>query len=161
MVGANRQAWLLLAISCASLFGAAFSQCSTFPDADFIRARLQAVVGSGGGEGTNPIATLVQHHFTCIAVGSTQGTARALSIAVRYNVTSSNQPEVQRIAQLLLRCTGMEFVTQDMPLEPTQPESLFDLATRRDCFQCAISVPAGIDFNAETNCAGKSNHDCT
>ena len=151
---AKRQTWLLLTISCASLFGAAFSQCSTLPDAAFIQTRIQSIVSSSGGEGSNPDATLIQHHFTCIAVNSTHGTSRSLSIAVRYNVTSSNQPVVQRIRQLLLTCSGTNFVLQSPSNEVNQPESLFDLATRRDCLVCAISGSATID--PATNCAGKN-----
>ena len=148
--------WLLLTLMSSSLFGAAFSQCSTLPDAAFIQTRILSIVSSGGGEGSDPVATLIQHHFTCIAVGSTQGTIRSLSIAVRYNVTSSNQPEVQRIRQLLLTCSGTNFVLQSPSNEVNQPESLFDLATRRDCLVCAISGSETID--PATNCAGKNMH---
>ena len=147
--------WLLvLALSCASLFGAVFSQCSTVPDADFIENRLQSTVSGEGGEGTNPVVTLLQHHFTCVAVGSSEGTARSLSIAVRYNVTSTDQPEVQRIAQLLFECSGSNFVSQSTGFEANQNETLFNLTTRRDCWVCAISGLSTID--EDTNCAGKS-----
>ena len=151
------QTWLLLALSCASLFGAVFPQCSTLPAADFIQNRLESTVRSEGGEATNPNTTLLQHHFTCIGVGSTEGTTRSLSIAVRYNVTSTDQPEArQRIAQLLFECSGSNYIlSQSDPFEPNQPESLFNLATRRDCFLCAIMGSPTIDPN--TNCAGKSN----
>ena len=149
--------WLLLALSCASLFGAVFAQCSPLPAADFIENRLESTVRSEGGHGTNPNVTLVQHHFTCIAVGSTEGTVRSLSIAVRYNVTSTDQPEVQRISQLLFECSGSNYLlSQSDPFEPDQPESLFNLATRRDCLLCAIMGSPTIDPN--TNCAGKSNN---
>ena len=148
--------WLLLALSCASLFGAVFAQCSPLPAADFIENRLESTVRSEGGEGTNPNVTLLQHHFTCIAVGSTEGTVRSLSIAVRYNVTSTDQPEVQRIAQLLFECSGSNYIlSQSDPFEENQPESLFNLATRRDCFLCAIMGSPTID--PDTNCAGKTN----
>ena len=152
------QTWLLLALSCASLFGAVFAQsCSPLPAADFIENRLEFTVRSEGGEGTNPNVTLLQHHFTCIAVGSTEGTVRSLSIAVRYNVTSTDQPEVQRISQLLFECSGSNYIlSQSDPFEPNQPESLFNLATRRDCFLCAIMGSPTIDPN--TNCASKSNN---
>ena len=150
------QTWLLLALSCASLFGAVFPQCSPLPAADFIENRLESTVRSEGGEGTNPNVTLLQHHFTCIAVGSTEGTARSLSIAVRYNVKSTDQPEVQCIAQLLFECSGSNYIlSQSDPFEPNQTESLFNLATRRDCFLCATSGSSTID--PDTNCAGKSN----
>ena len=146
--------WLLLTLISSSLFGVAFSQCSTLPDAAFIQTRIQSIVSSSGGVGSNPVVTLLQHHFTCIAVGSVQGTFRSLSILVRYNVTSSNQPEVQLIIQLLLTCSGTNVVLQSPSNEALQPESLFDLATRRDCRVCAISGLATID--QPTNCAGKN-----
>ena len=151
------QTWLLLALSCESLFGAVFAQsCSPLPAADFMENRLESTVRSEGGEGTNPNVILLQHHFTCIAVGSTEGTASSLSIAVRYNVTSTDQPEVQRIAQLLFECSGTNYIlSQSDPFEPNQNESLFNLATRRDCRLCAISGSPTID--PDTNCAGKSN----
>ena len=150
------QTWLLLALSCASLFGAVFPQCSTLPAADFIENRLESTVRSEGGEGTNPNVTLLQHHFPCIGVGSTEGTTRSLSIAVRYKVTSTDQPEVQRIAQLLFECSGSNYIlSQSDPFEPNQNETLFNLATRRDCVLCAISGSPTIE--PDTNCAGKSN----
>ena len=148
--------WLLLTLISSSLFGVAFSQCSTLPDAAFIQMRIQSIVSIGAGEGNDPVVTLIQHHFTCIAVGSWQGTVRSLSIAVRYNETSSSQPEVQRIIQLLLTCSGTNFVLQSPSNEPLQPVSLFDLATRRDCLVCAILGSPTID--QPTNCAGKNMH---
>ena len=155
---AERPMWLLLTLISSSLFSTAFSQqqsrCSTLPNAAFIQTRIQSIVSSSGGEGSNPVATLLQHHFTCIAVGSTPGSARSLSIAVRYNVTSSDQPaEIQRIIQLLLTCSGTTFVLQSRSNEANQPESLFDLATRRDCLVCATAGSSTID--QPTNCAGK------
>ena len=120
------------------------------------------IVASQGGDGKDPVVTLLQHHFTCIAVGSTEGTARLLSIAVRYNVTSTDHPEVrQRIAQLLLECSGSDLdyvLARPASLEPNQPESLFNLATRRDCRVCAISGSPTID--PDTNCAGKTASYC-
>ena len=149
--------WLLvLALSCASLFGAVFAQpaeCSPLPAAEFIENRLQSIVSSEGGAGSN--VTLLQHHFTCIAVGSTEGTARSLSIAVRYNETSADQSDFQRISQILFECSGSDYVLSADPFEPNQNESLFNLATRRDCRLCAISDSPTID--PDTNCAGKSN----
>ena len=152
--------WLvMLALSCASLFGAVFArqtECSPLPDADFIENKLQSSVSSQGDAGSNPVVTLLQHHFTCIAVGSTEGTVRSLSIAVRYNVTSTDQPEVQPIAQILFECIGSNYVlSSSAPFEGNQPESLFNLTTRRDCWLCAILGPVMID--PDTNCAGKSN----
>ena len=143
-----------------SLFGTVFarqSECSPLPDADFIENRLEFTVRSEGGEGTNPNVTLLQHHFSCIAVGSTEGTARSVSIAVRYKVTSTDHPEArQRISQLLFECSGSNYIlSQSDPFEPNQNETLFNLATRRDCFLCAISSSSTID--TDTNCAGKSN----
>ena len=142
-----------------SLFGTVFAQseCSPLPDADFIENRLEFTVRSEGGEGTNPNVTLLQHHFSCIAVGSTEGTTRSVSIAVRYKVTSTDHPEArQRIAQLLFECSGSNYILfQSDPFEPNQNETLFNLATRRDCFLCAISGSSTIV--PDTNCAGKSN----
>ena len=144
--------WLLLALSCASFFGAGFSQCSTLPDAMSIQTSILSIVSGQGGEGTDPVITLLQHHFTCIAVGTTEGTFRSLSIAVRYNVTSMDNPAPrQRIRQLLLECSDSNFVPQSTTaLEPNQPESVFNLTTRRDCRFCIAAAPT------DNNCDGKS-----
>ena len=153
---------LVLALSCVSLFGAVFAQCSTLPDADLIEDSILFFSSGGGVEGANPNFTLLQHHFTCIAVGSTEGTARSLSIAVRYNETSTDQPEVQRIVQLTFECSGSNFVSQGIVTisDANISESLFNLATRRDCFLCTVILsdpPPAIDYDTLTNCAGKSN----
>ena len=144
---------LVLALSGVSLFGAVFAQCAKLPDADLIENRLQSIVSSEGGEGTNPNATLLQHHFTCIGVGSTEGTARSLSIAVRYNVTSTDQPEVQRIVDLIFDCSGSNFVYGGLGTfsDISVSESLFNLTTRRDCYLCTTDSPT------IGNCAGKSD----
>ena len=150
------RSFLLLALACASLFGAVFAQdCSApLPDMETILSRLQAAVEGSAGEGPNPVIELLQYNFNCIAVGTTEGTARSLSIAVRYNVTSTSQPEVQRISQLLLECTGGNFVAQGTPLEPFQSETLLNPnITRRDCRFC---IRTGPNVDTNTNCAGKS-----
>ena len=154
MTGTKGKTWMLLAVSCASLFGAAFpaaQECS-LPDDAFIRTLVKQVVLSV--EESDAVVIPIQYHFTCIGVSSTQGKARSLSIAARYNVTvtSNGRPEEQLILQMVVRCSGGKF--DHYQHEMNQPESLFDLETRRDCFVCAASGSPTID--PPTNCAGKS-----
>ena len=153
MAGTEGKTWMLLAVSCASLFGAAFpaaQECS-LPDDAFIRTSVIKVVRSLVG--SDAVVIPIQYHFTCIAVGSTQGKARSLSIAARYNVTVNDRPEEQLILQMVLLCSGGNkfLINQN---EFNQPESLFDLETRVDCFACASSGSPTID--PPTNCAGKN-----
>ena len=156
---------LFIAISsCASIFAAA--SISPLPDCappDDQRIRLLArnfiLSGLPGGIG-DPIVTILEYHFTCMAVGSTEGTFRSLSYVVRSSVMSRKTSEpVQLIAQILLICQGRvgdrRFISADEGGESNQPESLFNLTTRRDCLLCATSGSPTID--QPTNCAGKSN----
>ena len=152
MTGTKGKIWMLLAVSCASLFGAAFpagQECS-LPDDALIRILVKQLVS--GLVGSDAVVIPIQYHFTCIAVGSTQGKARSLSIAARYNVTVNDRPEEQFILQMVVLCSGGMFVHRSNELN--QPESLFDLETRIDCFVCAVSASPTID--PPTNCAGKS-----
>ena len=111
MTGTKGKIWMLLAVSCASLFGAAFpagQECS-LPDDALIRTLVKQLVS--GLVGSDAVVIPIQYHFTCIAVGSTQGKARSLSIAARYNVTVIDHlPEEQFILQMVVLCSGGMFV---------------------------------------------------
>ena len=137
---------LLFGISAVLLFSTAFSQC-LFPSESDIETFVDSLVQSDGGEGANPIVNLIQYHPTCMAVANEQNFFYYLSIAVRYNVTTTGT--VQCISQMQLMCSGMDWNPQS-PLEKNRPETVFNLTTKRDCYICSITAPVSIDM--DTNC---------
>ena len=138
---------LLFGIS-AVFFSTAFSQC-LFPSESDIETFVDSLVQSDGGEGANPIVNLIQYHPTCMAVANEQNFFHYLTIAVRYSVTTTGT--VQRISQMQLMCSGMNWVRQP-PLEKNRPEIVFNLTTRRDCYICSITAPVSVSIDMDTNC---------
>ena len=146
---------LLLCVVATALLGPVHSQATcTLPTVPEITTLITKLLNSGGGEGGNSItAEVLSHHFTCIAVGSTEDTIRLVSVAVVFNRNVSGVVDTLR-QQFQFQCSSNGLTVADsMPVETNPPIEAFNATTRRDCFTCAVSGSTTID--AITNCAGK------
>ena len=104
-----------------------------------------------GGEGSTTVTTLLNHHFTCLAVGSSRDQYRQVSVAVRY---TKNTESGQFTAQFPLRCTSGNLAPVG-ELDQSPPANVFNISTRRDCFICTtVNSQPGftIDTTAEFAC---------
>ena len=126
--------FVLLALVLLRILPSATSQDCSLPDGDAINTRLRSLLTSIGGEGSALITTLLDHHFTCLAVGNSRDQYRQVSVAVRYvkNTESGNFT-----AQFTLRCTSGNFGTVG-ELDQSPPANVFNISTRRDCFICTV-----------------------
>ena len=141
----------------AILFGPAVAQECTLPSAMDVETLVESLAISKGGEGQGAEITLLDHHFTCLAVGSRADRYREVSVAVRYNATQSGTTNM-RLSQIQLECSGgtsTHFTGSGDPFEADPPESVLTVTTRRDCRLCVITAPSPIVVNADTNCACK------
>ena len=136
----------------SSLFISATSQDCSLPDGDAINTRLRSLLLSIGGEGSTLSTTLLDHHFTCLAVGSSRDQYREVSVAVRY---TKNTESGQFTAQFPLRCTSGNLAPVG-ELDQSPPANVFNISTRRDCFVCT-TVPSQSGFTIDTaaDCACK------
>ena len=131
----------------------AAADCS-LPDEAAINTNLRSLLASVGGEGNVTTTTLLDHHFTCLAVGSSRDQYREVSVAVRY---TKNTASGHFFAQFPLRCTSTSagnFGTIG-ELDQSPPVNVFNTSTRRDCFICTTfsSHPFfKIDTNADCVC---------
>ena len=152
------QSNLVLLLIVAILFGPAVAQECTLPSAMDIEILVKSLAISEGGEGQGVEITLLDHHFTCLAVGSRADRYRAVSVAVRYNATQSGVTNM-RLSQIQLECNGgTHFAAgSSEPFEADRPESVLSVTTRRDCRLCAITAPdpSQIAVDGDTNCACK------
>ena len=142
----------------------ATSQDCSPPDGGAINDILRSLLISIEGEGSNLSTTLLDHHFTCLAVGSSRDQYREVSVAVRY---TKNTASGQFTAQFPLRCTTGNFDTVG-ELDQSPPANVFNISTRRDCFTCttvgthdvfiidAIADCACECYNSFCNSTGKS-----
>ena len=130
---------------------ATLQDCS-LPDGGAINTNLRSLYLSVGGAGTTLSTTLLDHHFTCLAVGSSRDQYRQVSVAVRY---TKNTASGQFTAQFTLRCTLGNFGTVG-ELDQSPPANVFNISTRRDCFVCTTtgSHPA-FTIDAVADCACK------
>ena len=114
---------------------AAISQDCSLPDEATINTNLRSLLTSVGGEGSATVTTLLDHHFTCLAVGSSRDQYREVTVAVKY---TKNTASGHFIAQFPLRCTSTSagnFGTIG-ELDQSPPANVFNISTRRDCFIC-------------------------
>ena len=142
----------LFALVLLRILTPAISQDCSLPDSSVINTNLQSLLIAVGGEGFTTVTTLLEHHFTCLAVGSTRDQYRQVSVAVRYTKNTGNG---QFTAQFPLRCTSGNFGTVG-ELDQSPPANVFDISTRRDCFICTtvISQP-GFTIDSAADCARK------
>ena len=133
------------------------SQDCSLPDDAMINTRLRSLVISINGEGATLSTTLLDHHFTCLAVGSSRDQYRQVSVAVRY---TKNTASGQFTAQFPLRCTSGNFGTVG-ELNQSPPANVFDINTRRDCFICT-TVGSHPSFTIDTaaDCAREWHTAC-
>ena len=146
---------MLLLIQVLAFLRAVVAQECTLPSAMDIETLVESITISSGGEGVGTEITLLDHHFTCLAVGSRADRYRGVSVAVRYNATQSGTTNM-RLSQIQLVCNGgTHFTGSGEPFEAGRPESVLTLATRRDCRLCVITAPSAIVVEADANCACK------
>ena len=128
---------------------AASQECS-LPDGGVINTNLLSLLIAVGGEGTATTTTLLDHHFTCLAVGSSRDQYRQVSVAVRYTKSTASG---QFTAQFTLRCTSGSLVTVG-ELDQSPPANVFNISTRRDCFICTtVNSQPGFTIDTTADCA--------
>ena len=131
----------------------ATSQDCSLPDGGAINTNLRSLLISNAGEGGTLVTTLLDHHFTCLAVGSSRDQYRQVSVAVRY---TKNTATGQFTAQFPLRCTSGNYDTVG-ELDQSPPANVFDINTRRDCFICTtVNSQPSFAINTTADCACKS-----
>ena len=139
---------MLLLFTLAAMIGAAVSQANCpLPDASTIGTLLEMAVVSEGGEASVTVI-LINSHFTCLAVGDRAGLFRSISVAVNY---TQNQESIERLAQLQLECSSGGTLSVGT-LEKNVDETVFSLATRRDCRLCTHTRPGPMK-DTDANCA--------
>ena len=141
----------LFALVSLRILTLASSQDCSLPDGGAINTRLRSLLISIGGEGATLSTTLLDHHFTCLAVGSSRDQYRQVSVAVRYTKSTASG---QFTAQFPLRCTSGNFDTVG-ELDQSPPTNVLDISTRRDCFTCTTvgSHPSfTVDVTADCAC---------
>ena len=134
------------------LLRCATSQDCALPDTTTIDNGLLSLLVSVGGEGSSLSTTLLDHRFTCLAVGSSRDQYRQVSVAVRY--TKSTESGVFT-AQFPLRCESGNFDTTG-ELDQSPPANVFNISTRRDCFVCTtVAMQPGFTIDTTADCACK------
>ena len=148
----------LFALVLLRILTPAISQDCSLPDSSVINTSLQSLLISVGGEGSATVTTLLDHHFTCLAVGSSRDQYRQVSVAVRY---TKNTASGQFTAQFTLRCTSGNFGTVG-ELNQSPPTNVFDISIRRDCFICTTqNTHSSFDIDAVADCARKATIFCS
>ena len=132
----------------------ATSQDCSLPNGGAIDTNLLSLLTSVGGEGgTGLSTTLLEHYFTCLAVGGSRDRYRQVSVAVRYTKSTASG---NFTAQFTLRCTSGNFATVG-ELDQSPPANVFNISTRRDCFTCTIvSSNPSVTIDNEADCACKA-----
>ena len=128
------------------------SQDCSLPDSNVINTNLRSLLISHGGEGSTLVTTLLDHHFTCLAVGSSRDQYRQVSVAVRY---TKNTASGQFTAQFPLKCTSGNLASKG-ELNQSPPANVFNISTRRDCFICTtVNIQPGFTIDTVADCACK------
>ena len=143
-------AFALFAVVLLRLSTPATSQDCSLIDGNAINTHLRSLFIHVGGEGATFSTTLLDHHFTCLAVGSSRDQYREVSVAVKYTKSTTSGLFT---AQFPLRCTSGNLASVD-ELDQSPPSNVFDVKTRRDCFICTVnSSQAGFTIDATADCA--------
>ena len=139
---------LLLALAML-LVGSTHSQQCSLPSEAEINKELEQIVRSMGGEGANVNTTLLNYHFTCLAVGA-RDLYRSLSVAVNYTTSTSGSDNF--LAQIQMTCNLNNFVQQfPLPFEENIPASVFSIMTRKDCRACSADTAIPVS-DTDANC---------
>ena len=142
--------FVLFALVSLRILPPATSQDCFLPDGDAINTILRSLLISHGGEGNTLVTTLLNHHFTCLAVGSSRDQYRQVSVAVRYTNSSAGE---QFTAQFPLRCTTGNLASVG-ELDKSPPVNAFNISTRRDCFICTtVNSQPGFTIDTTSDCA--------
>ena len=132
----------------------ATSQDCSLPNGGAIDTNLRSLLISIGGEGSTLVTKLLDHHFTCLAVGSSRDQYRQVSVAVRYTKSTASG---NFTAQFTLRCTSGNVATVG-ELDQSPPANVFNISTRRDCSICTtvVSSNPSVTIDNEADCACKA-----
>ena len=142
----------LFALVLMRLSTPATSQDCSLPDSNVINTNLRSLLISNAGEGGTLVTTLLDHHFTCLAVGSSRDQYRQVSVAVRY---TKNTASGQFTAQFPLRCTSGSWEPGG-ELNQYPPANVSNINTRRDCFICTtVNNQPGFTIDITADCACK------
>ena len=143
--------FMIFAMVSLRILPPATSQDCSLPNGGAIDTNLRSLLISHGGEGATLVTTLLDHHFTCLAVGSSRDQYREVSVAVRYTKDTASE---QLTAQFPLRCTTGNWGGKGQ-LDQSPPANVFNI-TRRDCFICTTdnSNPQ-FTINTTADCACK------
>ena len=147
----NRRALLIFAVTLLlvdSTLSQSSPQCS-LPSATEIGNILQRLLISMVGEGRDFQSTLIDFHFTCLAVEA-RDLYRAFSVAVSYN--RSDQGSTVFYAQIQLECMRGNIIRERsvFAFEDTGI-SVFSITTRRDCRTCT-GDPNIPNVDSDANC---------
>ena len=142
----------LLLTATMLLVGSCASQRCPLPERNTVESLLRSVLLSEGGESRELTISLIDFHFTCLAVVA-RDVYRSFSVAVSYNRSDSS---TVNFAQLQLTCLSPTNIqpSASIPFERNVNPSIFNITTRRDCRFCTATTGIeGIDTNA--NCFRK------
>ena len=142
--------FVLFALMLLRILPPATSQDCSLPDGNAINTNLRSLLISQAGEGGTLVTTLLDHHFTCLAVGSSRDQYRQVSVAVRYTKSTASG---QFTAQFPLRCASGNWASVG-ELDQSPPANAFDIGTRRLCFTCTtVGSHTSFTIDAVADCA--------
>ena len=142
----------LFALVLLRLSTRATSQDCSLPDGGVINNNLLSLLISVGGAGSTLSTTLLDHHFACLAVGSSRDRYTQVSVVVKY---TENSTSGQFTAQFPLRCISGNLASVG-ELDQSPPANVFNISTRRDCFVCStISSHPSFTIDAVADCVCK------
>ena len=133
------------------LLRCATSQACALPDATAINNGLMSLLVSVGVKGGTLSTTILDHHFTCLAVSSSRDQYRQVSVAVRYTKSTESG---QFTTQFPLSCTSGTTMETIGMLDQSPPANVFNISTRKDCFICTqITMQPGFTIDTTADCA--------
>ena len=146
-----------------ALLGNALSQqqCPLPTQTQIEDAILNELRNTGGDGSTVDAVLLLDHHYNCLATSDRLNRYRSITVAVRYNETttpsgSTTNITETRVSQLQLQLCDADdtFRASDNTLEDPGTLDVFNLPTRRNCTRCTDTDPPGFPgvFDADNNC---------
>ena len=141
---------LLLSAVVMTLVISTHSQQCSLPSETEINSELQQILITELGEGADVTTTLLNYHFTCLAVRA-RDLYRSLSVAVNYTTSTSGSDNF--LAQIQMTCGSLNSFERQSPtpFDQATPASVFFNVTRRDCRSCSAdsNIP---NSDTDANC---------
>ena len=134
--------FVLLLLTLIPLYTEA-GDCTGLPTDTVLRARLQPLVDSEGGEGGALLDKVGVPFYTCQVQGTTMGTYQMLSLIVTYNL---NNDAAVRVRQLEMNCLefndmfSWEAVSGSLAAVDTNVVDYVNIAVRTDCSSCTSTA---------------------